>query len=983
MIEWEMEMRWGRDRMQSHMYSLLCSSAISAFAIGISSVAHAQTSSAPADDSESGSPAGPIAPDEAAVSSEGAILVTGSRTIRNGNESPSPLTVMQTAELQKVQPGILSEALNVLPVFAGSRTTASNPVVNVAVSGGNSSSSGLNLRNLGPQRTLILMDGNRVPPTSFNNAVDVDIVPQMLVQRVEVVTGGVSAVYGSDAVAGVVNYILDKNFNGLRIEAETGLSERGDAARQVLGIAAGTDLFGGRGHFEASYQFINQDGIPRRSDRDWLDLPGVTGLGTADNPYVLQTNIRQAGLPFGGLITGAPSAANPLGGQTFIRDGVLAPFVNGVATGSPELQVGGGGGYHDTSLIAALRAHQVFARFDYDFTNDLRGFVQASGNFKTNRLTGDAISLSNVVMSSSNPFLPQRYRADLAAAGQETFRFSQLMGPHTGYRAVPKTDQRVFLAGLEGRLGEFDWSTVASYSIAELNTVIENNPNRQNLFAALDAVRDPATGEIVCNASLADPAYADCVPLNVFGPTAQSSRALAYVAPRTSYVADTKLLNFSAQVTGSPVSLPAGEVTVALSGEWRKLTFEADTTASATELRDCANMRFNCSPTQSAWTFSFANSDKVSQEVAEGAFEVNVPLLEDLPLVQSLSVSGAARYTHYDTSGNYVTWKVSGDWRVNDYIRFRATRSRDIRAPTLYELFRPANPSPVAPPDLLTGLRLTVPSTGRANPDLKAEIANTLTGGVVITPMRGLSLSVDAYKISISDAISYITGSTPALQQLCYESSGSSIWCTFQDRALGNYTDTSPDNRVTQWYTQYLNIAEIDTHGIDLEANYSTSQFGRPASLRFLASYQPKSLYVQEGAPSVDYAGVAFGPPDSGAPQPVWRLSGFVQFQPLERLTVNLLGRWRDAMRLSGETSQVWVNNRIASFGTVNATITYDIPDPRADAQIYLTVSNLFDATPPLGAYSANGARSGQRDGFVLGDDVIGRAYTLGARISF
>ena len=153
------------------------------------------------------------------------IVVTGSRIPKNGNNSPSPVTIVETGNLLASQPGAnLADALNVLPVFSGSRGAGSNPSTGGSASGGNGSANQLNLRNMGITRTLVLMDGLRIPPTLFNGAVDVDLIPQMLVQRVDVVTGGVSAVYGSDAVSGVVNYVLDKNFNGLKAEASMGLS---------------------------------------------------------------------------------------------------------------------------------------------------------------------------------------------------------------------------------------------------------------------------------------------------------------------------------------------------------------------------------------------------------------------------------------------------------------------------------------------------------------------------------------------------------------------------------------------------------------------------------------------------------------------------------------------------------------------------------------------------------------------------------------
>src|SRR5579871_2725904 len=159
--------------------------------------------------------AGVTEPDVSAASASADIVVTGSRVIKNGNDSPSPTTIVSQQELLTVQPGQLNDALQLLPVFAGSRGSGSNPSSTGSSTGGNGAANVISLRGLGGQRTLPLLDGERIPPTMFNGNVDVDIIPQMLVQRVDVVTGGVSAVYGSDAVSGVVNYIMDKHFTGV------------------------------------------------------------------------------------------------------------------------------------------------------------------------------------------------------------------------------------------------------------------------------------------------------------------------------------------------------------------------------------------------------------------------------------------------------------------------------------------------------------------------------------------------------------------------------------------------------------------------------------------------------------------------------------------------------------------------------------------------------------------------------------------------
>ena len=242
----------------------------------------------------------PDSADVADASEAQTITVTGSRVIRNGNSSPSPVTVVATDDLYKSNPGAtLAEALNTLPTFAGSRGATSNPTTVGSAAGGNGGANQLNLRNLDATRTLVLMDGKRVPPSLFNGVIDVDVIPQMLIERVDVVTGGVSAVYGSDAVSGVVNYIVNHKFKGLRADASYGLTQYGDGTKFDAGVAYGTDV-GDRGHVEASYEYRDEGGIGRRSDRGWLNQWGVTGAGTAASPFVLQSDLRQSAFPFGG-----------------------------------------------------------------------------------------------------------------------------------------------------------------------------------------------------------------------------------------------------------------------------------------------------------------------------------------------------------------------------------------------------------------------------------------------------------------------------------------------------------------------------------------------------------------------------------------------------------------------------------------------------------------------------------------------------------
>jgi outer membrane receptor protein involved in Fe transport len=900
------------------------------------------------------------------------VTVTGSRVIRNGDSSPSPVTVVNTDDLLTAKPGAtLAEALNTLPVFAGSRSSGSNPTTAGSVAGGNGSANQLNLRNIGTARTLVLMDGKRVPPTLYNGSTDVDVIPQMFVERVDVVTGGVSAVYGSDAVTGVVNYVIDRKFNGIKADASYGASQQGDANKSSLGLAYGAQLAPGL-HFEAGIEHRKEDGIDHRSDRDFLNQWGVTGSGTAANPYVLQGNLRQKAFPFGGLITNGA-----LAGQVFKQNGVLGPFIAGTATGTPAIEIGGDGGYWDSGLIARLKGNQVFGRLDYDISSGVRAYAQVSGNLKSNTSFAETDQL-NVTLRRTNAFLPAQYLA-MIPASQPSFGFSKFMSDIPRIQGDSDSRQWIYTTGIAGKSGGLNWNLDYTHGNARLDTNLANALNRQKLSAALDAVS--SGGKTVCGITVTNPGLADdCVPFNVFGPNAASAQAIDYVTDDIKFRSTTVTNDIAGQVTGSPFDSWAGPVNAALSGAWRKMAFDSTSSSRPTDLVNCTGLTQNCTVGTPRTEFVFGETPLgVSQRVWEVAGEVDVPLLKDVPFVKKLDLNGAARYTSYNTSGNYVTWKAGVDWNVLDSLRLRATRSRDIRAPTLYDLFAPTSIVQVRPTDALTGLSPTVASIDQSNSKLTAEIGSTSTVGVVWKAMPKLSFALDAYQIKISDAITAVNGSTLAFQAACYKSGGTSPYCALQRRPNG-FTDTSAANAVTAWINQSVNISNIETWGADLEANYAGKLFDRPMSLRFLTAWQPHVYYRQPDLPVIDQGGVAFGP-GGMASTPSVRVSGYFRFRPTRDFIVDISQRWRSSMKLSGDPTQVWVNNQLRSFASTGLNLAYkfDLGSLR-DAQLFVNVENLFNADAPPGAFEGNGTRAGLRDGFALSDDPRGRYFTVGLR---
>lgn len=905
------------------------------------------------------------------------IIVTGSRVVKNGDNSPTPVTVVTTENLSNLRPTSLTESINTLPVFSGSRGQLSNPGVAGGVSSGNGNAAQLNLRNLGAVRNLVLLDGRRVPPTSYTNIVDADVIPQLLVKRVDTVTGGVSAVYGSDAVSGVINFVTDTKFEGLKVQAQYGLSTYGDDPTMNAAIAWGTKFADGRGHFEISYEYRNDDGIMRRSQRSWFNRPVVVGNGTTV-PYAMITNGTLSAQPFGGRIISCGTGCT-LAGQYFAGNGVLSAFTNGTTYSGTTTQSGGAGGYYDNSLKAAQRSHQVYARTDYDFSDDVHGFLTLSGNFKKNVAFGSDISLANYTLSTGNGFLPAAYASQITAS---TFTFGQINNQAERPRFEPTTRQLMLITGLEGKLGKYDWNLSYVYGDSHLSTNSYNQLNNQKLSAALDAV---STGSgVACYAATqaaTASAYANCQPLNVFGPSASSAAALNYILDTTHYVATTRQHDINAAISGSPFSTWAGEVTTALSGEWRYQSFISQSDATPLMYADCTNLRYNCVATGARtllYAGTVASNPHVSQAVWEVAGEVNVPLLKDVTLAKSLSINAAARYTKYNTVGAYWTWKLGGDWHINDDLRLRGTLSRDIRAPTLNDLFAPPSITMVTNQDLKTGATNLLPSVNLSNPNLTAEIGKTLTAGVVYKPhfVPGLSLAVDYYDIKVENAILTVGGFQPTTQQGCY-TGGLSIYCNLIQR------DTT--GAVTAWLVQPINLANISTYGFDIEANYVGSIGSHKLALRGLAAYQPHIRYVQPGVATIDQGGVAFGSQGLTA-SPTWRMTGTLSFNINDGLRVDAIYRWRNGMKLWGDPTVTWAAGQgtIPAFGQLGVNISKTVALPKGGkADLFLNVQNLFNAAPPAANAPGTSTGPGGFGGFSVVDDAVGRYFTAGFRARF
>ncbi len=717
------------------------------------------------------------------------VVVTGSRVISNGNNSPTPVTVVSTEQLQRTTPSDLPDALNRLPIFAGSSNQST-----FGAAERNYTGNYLNLRSVGAARTLVLFDGHRFPPTTTDNLIDTNTIPQMLIQRVDIVTGGASAVYGSDAITGVVNFVVDKGFNGLKLNLQGGISGRNDNRSVRLGGAWGTALFAGAGHFEASFEYYDSPGIGDKFGRPYgRAVYSTQGAGTAANPFRLVRDTRLTAFSRFGLIKSGLFADQVFGGP----GDSLRPFVHGRPTGTSGVESGGDGTFYNSSLQASLRSYQAFARFDYDPGNSVRFYVQATATDSRNAFSKEENVINNATLSSQNPYLPAQYRAALAIANQGSFLFARQLTEVP--RLTPTAWIRNFyiVGGLAGTLGQgTTWDLAYSHSEARQKVATIHNMNLGRLYAALDAVSAP-NGDIVCNVTLTNPGlYPGCIPINPFGAATITRAAQDYILQDTYFRLHNRMEDVVASIAGTPFETWAGPVKAALSGEYRHLYMDLVSDAQPLQRTPCVGLRFNCTANTPQFASNVVGDMRHRhQRVSEAALEVDVPLLANSTLARSLNLNAAARYTHYDTSGDVMTWKIGFDWHVSRDLTFRATRSRDIRAPNLNDLYAPVNVNPSGFNDLHTGITSTIFVESAGNPGLKPEVAQTLTLGAIYRPtwLPGFSIAVDYFDLAMNNAIGNVSASNSSVQRECEASNGTSSLCALFERPLP-FSDRSPAN---------------------------------------------------------------------------------------------------------------------------------------------------------------------------------------------
>ena len=988
--------------------TLLTASLASLIAVAIASPAAAQTAPPP-------EPA--TLPADTAQTAEQDIVVTGSRITTGGFNAPTPTQTIGAADIARnAEPNVFTTIAQ-LPSLQGSSgvTTGTN-----STSSGQQGLSSFSLRGLGTIRTLTLLDGQRVVGANVTGVPDISLFPQLLIKRVDVVTGGASASYGSDAVGGVVNFITEKHFEGFKANLQGGITTYGDNKQVLFQAAAGRAFFNDRLHVEVSGEYDHEDGVPAggfgeqlANGRTWYRTStflnrGVTNDGSPQ--YLVRDHAQAYQYTKYGLISNGPlqGTAFDVNGKPFQfqygSNGVPAKNAAGNVSGcysAGSFCQGGdlsGNVGIGTTLQSRLDRYNGYGRigFDIDPDNEIYATVNIA-QVDTMNQPNPGATKSGLTLQCSNPFVPASILAACNAAGITSFGFGTSNGQlPKNITVYPTRKQYRFVVGAAGKLPVLgtNWNYDLSYEHGENITDIhvKNIMLNNRYAAAVQAIS--LGGQIVC----ADPvARANgCVPINIIGGAAPSAAALEYIEPSNGPFQHTRQTQdaFNFSFSGSPLSLWAGPVSFAAGAEYRNEFYHVigDPYGNGLSTETPYNSAYPADPLLNTaggnWYAGNYHAGRGSYHVAEGFLEVNLPFLKSDSL-GSANLNVAGRVTNYSTSGTVYTWKIGGTWDTPiDGIRLRAVTSRDVRAPNLSELFAApisttvpnfTNPDPNRPAGVPS--TLTILQNAIGNTALKPEIARNTTAGIVLSRphwLPGFSASFDYYRIRVNGVISTLNAQQEV--NLCYLNNITSL--------CGAFNLTPPAGTTPFVNLQAFNLASIFTDGFDIEASYQfdATKFGVPGNvvLRGLAT-NVKNFITDPGVPGtipIQSAGVNAGN------TPSWKLL-VTEAWNTDRFSLSVQQRWFS----DGVYAKEYV---VCSAGNcpVSTTQHPTIDNNSMPGAFYLDIGGSFNVTKKLNVYfkidnllDHDPEPSPQTNtGIDVNQalyDTLGRLFRVGARYNF
>ncbi|WP_068079756.1 TonB-dependent receptor domain-containing protein [Novosphingobium rosa] len=937
----------------------------------------------------------------------GDIVVTGSRISRKDYVADSPIMTVSSQALQSTGDVTIEAKLNTLPQFVPGATAYTN---NVASSG----QATLNLRGLGASRNLVLLDGQRMQPSSATMAIDLNTMPSILLDNVEVISGGASAVYGSDAVSGVVNLKIKHRFTGLQMDVQSGLNGAGDGATRDVSILAGTKFAGGRGHIMGAFEYYNRDAVYSRDRNFYASAFAKGGNSSASNTLPTGTYTPTAGnLPNAtalntllrsyGYTGSAYSNSTILG---FNNDGSLFTDTNGVFNYRGTTAGYGARGtslYYDPNaevqLSAPMTRYSGFLRAEYDVAPDTLLYAQGLYTYYTTTSNGSgtlAQGTQALTVPVTNPFIPAALSSLLASRPSPTASFTVVKRfSSAGLRAI-QHDNTVYqiLAGAKGHLGESGVTWDLSYSHG--HTRIDDRITSGGLlYSAVETLLNARDG----GASL-------CAGgLNVFGENPISADCVNYMSRRTDNRTSLTQDNVEGTLQGGILKLPAGDVRFAAGFDYRgeAYNFSADPLLQSNP--------------PAVIGFNTASNTRGSTKVIEGFGELLVPVLADLPLIRRLELDTAYRYSHYNISGGVSAYKADLNWEVVDHLRLRGGYQRAVRAPNVGELFLGSTvnyaslgsvPSGGDPCDVRSAYRTgangaavrslclaqgvpasiidsyqanytQVPGTTTGNGALKPETADTFTiGGVLSSPftaaaLHRMNLSVDFYSISIKNAVGTVSGVT--MVGNCFNGNNANPGFSASSPYCQNIV-RNPDGTIYNINQPYLNLGGYRTSGVDIQFDWKipldAMGLHAPGSLTMnvVANYLAKfSIQNLPSTPFINYAGTI----GSGTTYVPWRITSTVGY---EGNGGGLTLRWRHLSGMKDYTSVTTSNS------TVPGVPSYDTFDLSAHIKVTERfdlrggIDNLTDKAPLI-----VGGIAGSTDPSTY--DPLGRRFYVGARAKF
>ena len=916
-----------------------------------------------------------------------AIVITGTR-LKGGFTAPTPTTVVGAGQIAaNAQPNLFATIAQ-LPSLQGSTGTQFNTF---STSSGQQGLSSFSLRGVGIIRTLTLIDNQRVVGANVLGVPDVSLFPQLLVTRVDVVNGGASASYGSDAVGGVVNFITDTHFRGVKGNVEGGITKYRDDGSILVQLAAGTSLANDRIHLVGNVEYFDEAGIGGgewglglANGRNWFIQTtqinrGVTNDGLPQ--FIVRNFVQSASFAKYGLITGGP-----LKGIAFDQAGNTRQFQYGSPCIGSFCLGGDLSGNVDAgrSLQSAIQRKVAYGRAAFEFAPNNEFYVSTNiAQVKTSNQPVNGMNRPNLTIQCDNAFLPASVKLACAGAGITSFQFGTSNAALGNTKVFTDRRQYRFVAGLLGKVpalgGEWNYDVYYERGINYTHIDVTNIMLNARFDRAIDAIT--LNGQIVCRDAVAR--ANGCQPLNVFGGN-YSEAAFRYVVPEHGPFQRTRQTQDVASATfaGSPFNLWAGPLSLAFGAEWRHEYYRVRSDPYGMGANFMApTADYPLDPVLpaggNAWYAGNYKSGGGAYSVKEGFLEASLPLFKSNG-AGTATINGAARVVDYSTSGTFWAWKAGATWETPiDGLRLRGVTSRDVRAPNLSELF--AAPVTITLPnffDPFNNRNVLVIQSTVGNPNLKPEIArNTILGATLANPswFHGLNLSFDYYRLKIKGVISSIGAND--LVRLCFENILPETCSAFNLNVVGgsNFINVQP-----------FNLALIKTEGFDIEASYRWQRpLGIPGSftVRALATHVIHFI-TDTGLPGnprptpIDTAG------NNNGNTPYWKWLAIQSYEN-EDFSFTVQERWfsngtignqfvvcQTGCPVSTANAPTIDDNRLAGAFYVDIGGSYNVGK---QFTAYFKIDNLFDRDPEPSVIFNNPTLY----------DQIGRVYRIGARFRF